>query len=285
MRKANDMKPQDADRRKTVRNLIVFVIVFNLLAWLGWMVARDGTVESVGLGTLIWLGAPLLVSLVVRLFSRDWKDLGLSPKFKNNGKWYAFSFLVFPVIVSLVLLAGAIFGGISLPGFRVGPFFQALVGAFFSFTLVKNIFEEFAWRGYLTPKVNSVIKKPIVGHLLVGLIWGTWHIPYYLALVDKATLAAYTSQELATFLPMVVLGTTLAGIVFGEMRLITGSTWPAYLMHMMSNIIILTLLVGGYLDVAKGTEFLFTPSWEGIITMILITLAGLWLYRRRTHYT
>ena len=275
------MTTQAKHHKKTIRNLIIFVIAFNLLAWLGWMVAQDGTAESVGLGTLIWLGAPLLVSLVIRLFSKDWKDIGFKPNFRDNGKWYAFSFLVFPAIVILVLLIGAIFGGVSLANFQVGSFFQALVAAFFSFTLVKNIFEEFAWRGYLTPKVNAVVKRPIVGHLLVGLIWGTWHIPYYLTLLDRASFAAYTSQELAIFLPMVILGMTLAGILFGEIRLITGSTWPAWLMHMMSNVIILTLLIDGYVEVGSKTELLFTPSWEGILTMIMITIAGLWLYRQR----
>ena len=279
------MNAQTVNKSSSIRNLIIFVISFNLLSWLGWMIAQDGTAEAVGLGTLIWLGAPLLVSILIRLFSKDWRDIGLKPKFKGNGRWYTFSFLAFPVIVTIVVLVGALLGGVSLANFRATPFFQALVASFFSFTFVKNIFEEFAWRGYLTPKVNAVVRRPILGHLLVGLIWGTWHIPYYLVLVDKATLAAYTSQDLAIFLPMVVLGTTLAGIVFGEIRLIAGSTWPAWLMHMMSNIIILTLLVDGYLDVTKATEFLFTPSWEGIISMILITLTGLWLYRWRTHNT
>ena len=275
------MTTQAKHRKKTIRNLIIFVIAFNLLAWLGWMVAQDSSAEAVGLGTLIWLGAPLLVSLAIRLFSRDWKDIGIKPNFKGNGLWYAFSFLVFPLIVVLILLIGAIFDGISLANFQVGPFLLALTASFFSFNIVKNILEEFAWRGYLTPKVNAVVKNAVVGHLLVGLIWGMWHIPYYLTLLDRTSFAAYTSQELAIFLPMVILGTTLAGIIFGEIRLITNSTWPAWLMHMMSNIIILTLLIDDYVEVDSKTEILFTPSGEGILTMIAITLAGLWLYRQK----
>ncbi|MBN1536682.1 MAG: CPBP family intramembrane metalloprotease [Anaerolineales bacterium] len=277
------MNTHKLDKERTIRDLVLFVIAINLLSWLGWMVAEDGTVEAIGLGTMIWLGAPLLVSLLIRLFSKDWKDIGLSLRVKGNGRWYAFSLLVFPLVVAVVVLVSILFGGGSLTNFKGGSFLHAMVASFFSFTLAKNIFEEFAWRGYLTPKVDSVVRSPIVGHLLVGLIWGIWHIPYYLALLDKTTLAAYTSQELTVFLPMVILGTTLAGILFGELRLITGSTWPAYLMHMMSNVIITTLLVGGYLDVAEKTEILFTPSWEGIISMVLITLAGLWLYQHRMH--
>ena len=61
----------------------------------------------------------------------------------------------------------------------------------------------------------------------------------------------------------------------------TGSTWPAFLMHMVSNVVIMTLLIDGYVEVQTKTEFLFTPSWEGVLTMLLVTVAGLWLYKKR----
>ena len=278
------MDQSTQNKKSAIRNLIIFVIAINLLGWMGWILAQDGTEESVGLGTLIWLGTPLLVSLLIRLFSKDWEDIGIKPNFKGNGRWYAFSFLVFPVIVAVVLLIGALFGGISLTNFNLGLFLQALAVAFIS-NFIKNIFEEFAWRGYLTPKVNSLGINTIAGHLLVGLIWGTWHIPYYLALVSKTQLAAYSSQSLAVFLPMVIPGMTVAGIIFGELRLITGSTWPVVLMHTMSNVLILTLLVDGFVEVPRETEILFTPSWEGILTMIIVAMAGLWLFRKRMQNT
>lgn len=266
--------------KTTIRNLIIFIVAINLLGWLGWMLAQAGTEEFIGLGTLVWLGSPLLVSILIRSFSKNWGDIGIKPNLKGNGKWYAFSFLTFPLIVTVVILIGILFGGVSLTNFNLGLFLQALATAFI-FNFIKNIFEEFAWRGYLTPKVNSLGINAIIGHLLVGLIWGTWHIPYYLAFLTQTQLMAYTSQSLAVFLPLVILGMTLAGIIFGELRLITGSTWPAVLMHTMSNIIILTLLMDGFANVSSKTEFLFTPSWEGVLTMILIAVAGWWLYQQR----
>ena len=182
--------------------------------------------------------------------------------------------------MTVVLLIGALFGGISTSNFSVSPFVQALAVGFVP-TLIKNILEEFAWRGYLTPKVNSLGMNAIVGHLIVGFIWGTWHLPYYLGLLDSATIASYTSQSLVTFLPLVILGTTGASIIFGEIRLSTGSVWPAVIMHTISNIVITTLLVQGFVKTSTGTEFLFTPGMEGILSIVLITLAGLWLYRQR----
>ena len=275
------MNTRKQNRGHVVRDLIIFVVAFNALGWLGWLIAQDGSQEAIGLGNLVWLVAPLLVSVLIRLFTKDWRDVGIKPNFRGNGRWYAFSVFVFPGIVLVVVLAGALFGRISPAGLEITPFIQSVIASFFSFTLVKNLFEEFAWRGYLTPKVNSVVKNTLVGHLIVGLIWAGWHIPYYLALIDQASLAAYTTQKLAVFLPMVVLGTTVAGVLFGEIRLITGSTWPAYLMHMMSNAVIMTLLIDGFIQVDSRSAFLFTPSWEGLCSMLLIALAGLWLFRQR----
>ena len=99
------MNTQNVDKSKTIRNLIIFVIALNLLGWLGWMVAQDGSAEAIGLGNLIWLAAPLLISLLLRLFSKDWQDIGIKPNFRGNGRWYAFSFLIFPAIVALVVIA------------------------------------------------------------------------------------------------------------------------------------------------------------------------------------
>jgi membrane protease YdiL (CAAX protease family) len=148
--------------------------------------------------------------------------------------------------------------------------------------LIKNIFEEFAWRGYLTPKIHSLGLNSVRGHLIVGLIWGIWHLPYYLGLIDSAQFDAYTSQSLATFLPLVILGMTAAGIIFGEIRLITGSIWPAVLMHTVSNLVTTTAIIAGLYQIKRVTEFLFTPGMEGLLSIVLITFAGWWLYKQRT---
>ncbi|WP_407946417.1 CPBP family glutamic-type intramembrane protease [Paenibacillus alkaliterrae] len=50
---------------------------------------------------------------------------------------------------------------------------MALIPAF-----IKNIFEEFAWRGYLAPKLYSIGYNRLFIHICVGLIWGAWHVPY-----------------------------------------------------------------------------------------------------------
>lgn len=263
------------NKMRTVKSLIIFVIVFNLIAWLGFFIEANTSPDAKGLGLTVWLVSPLLVSIVLRVITKDWKDLGIRPSLKANWGWYLFSLFAFPVIVFIVIIVGVVFGAISLENFDTRLFF-GLAGAAFGSTFIKNIFEEFAWRGYLTPKVDTLGLNRIVGHLIVGAIWGIWHIPYYLGLLDRATLSSYTPLPVTIFVPLLVLSMIIASVMFGELRLRTQSTWPAVLMHTMSNIIILTLLTERLVDIpTTGGHVLFTPSWEGVLSLLLIAGVGL----------
>lgn len=264
-----------------LRDVLLFTLLFNLIAWLAWgMAAPQADEQTRSLAMLIWLLAPLLVSLLVRLFSRNWQDTGFRLKLRGNIGWYGFGILVFLLIIAIVLLLGWLFGAISFSGFELDMFIQSLSMALV-FTFVKNIFEEVAWRGFLTPRMDQLVKRPLFGHLLVGLVWGSWHVPYYLRLLDRAVLHGYSPMALPVFIPLMILSMMVAAILFGELRLITGSIWPAVLMHTVSNLLLTSLLVDGFVKVNQSLHWLFTPSWEGLIAMVLILTAGLWLLNGR----
>jgi len=269
--------------RHIVRNVIIFTVVVIALSWLAWLVAvSDGTSESRDLGSLIFLVSPLIACVGLRLFGGDgWQDLGLKPNFKGNGVGYALAVLIHPVSVGVVVLIGALFGGITFDkGSVQSPFVVALLIQIV-IGFVKNIFEEFGWRGYLTPKLNKLALPHVTVHLITGAIWGVWHLPYYLALLTPAQIAQYTSLNFVIFYIFVLLGLVAAGIAFGEIRLLTGSIWPAVLLHAMSNAFILTLLMDGYVRVSPATELLFTPGMHGILSIVIITTIGIGMYRWR----
>ena len=55
-------------------------------------------------------------------------------------------------------------------------------------TVLKNVAEEGAWRGYLTPAlIGRRLPDPWIW-LVVGMIWGLWHIPYYLWFLDESLI-------------------------------------------------------------------------------------------------
>jgi len=140
---------------------------------------------------------------------------------------------------------------------------------------VKNIFEEFAWRGYLAPKLFSLGINRFVAHIGVGVIWALWHIPYLLVLTE-------TTESLSTYIPRVIIGLIILSVVYGEIRYVTNSVWPAVILHTMGNAIVDTLILKKYIDVLEGYEFLVTPSPEGIFTIVITAIVGLWLYKRNT---
>jgi membrane protease YdiL (CAAX protease family) len=181
-------------------------------------------------------------------------------------------------------MIGAAFGAVSFPDFSsasVGLYLQAIAMAFVS-TFIKNIFEEFGWRGYLTPKMSTLGLNAIVAHLIVGAIWAVWHLPYYFGLINAAEFQGYTTQSLAMFIPLVLVGITASAILYGEIRILTVSVWPAVLMHTVSNILITTLLLGDYIEMSNQAEILFTPGMEGILSIVVITLMGVGMYLWRT---
>jgi len=224
---------------------------------------------------LIWIITPLGVSFLLRAFAGDgWKDLGIRPAIKGNILWYIISILVYPICFTLIFVIGLAFDVVSLPDFSSVLFVQA-----FAFILVqqatKNIFEEFAWRGYLAPKMYKLRLNVFVAHIVVGLIWGAWHLPYIRAITP------HTTESLATFIPRFLVGTIAASIVYGEIRILTGSVWPAVLMHTVGGAFVGALLLKELIKMKDGMEFLFSPAIEGVLSIVLFTLIGIGLYLLR----
>ena len=104
-------------------------------------------------------------------------------------------------------------------------------------TIMKNLLEEFAFRGYLAPKVYALKLNRLLSHCIVGLVWGAWHIPFL------AYVFSYLNESAVTLIPRLLLGTITASIVYGEIRLRTNSVWPAFLMHTIGGAFIGTFLL------------------------------------------
>jgi membrane protease YdiL (CAAX protease family) len=269
------------DRKRTKRNLIIFTVLVLGLAALAGVVepltvppgAEPGTS---GLGQLLWIIAPLGVMLLLRIFGGDgWDDFGLRPHFKGNGFWWLVSVLVFPVVITLSVLIGALLGGLELDVNLFPTFVAALLTALIS-AMIKNVFEEFAWRGYLAPKVYSLNMNIWLSHAIVGMVWGAWHLPFVFVLWPYLT-----PNMLWYFVPLLLVGTFSQSVVYGEIRLATGSVLPAWAMHTIGNGIGNALLLSSLIQLAPGRELWVSPGAESVISIVLMFAVGYWLHRRR----
>jgi hypothetical protein len=70
-------------------------------------------------------------------------------------------------------------------------------------------------------------------------------------------------------------------VVYGEIRLATGSVLPAWVMHTIGNAIGNTLLPSSFVQLSPGRELWFSPGAESVISIMLMFSAGYWLHQRR----
>ena len=270
----------------TRRNLIIFTLIAVSAGWIGaWLnTVAPGPSPQESLGLLLFLLLPILGVFVLRGFGGDgWADFGLRLNLRGNLGWYALSVLAFPTAVALTLLLGALSGVVSFEGFArqgAGALLSALALAFAG-SLVKNIAEEFAWRGYLTPRFQALGLRPLSNHLLTGAVWGMWHVPYWLLLLGPALIREYTGQGMAEYTLWALAGIFPLALVLGELRLKTDSLWPAFLAHCVLNAINPLLLVGGFVRLAPGSETVFSPGNSGLVMIGLAALLGAWMLRRQ----
>jgi len=270
------------DKKSTKRNLVIFTVSVLGLAVLAGVIdpltiSPDAELGASGLGQLLWIIAPLGIMLLLRIFGGDgWSDFGLRLNFKENGFWWLVSILVFPAVFTISLLVGTLLGGLDL-NINLFPAFVAALLPGLLTAMVKNIFEEFAWRGYLAPKVYSLKMNIWLSHAIVGIIWGAWHIPFIFVLWDYLN-----PSMLWYFVPLLLVGTISQSIVYGEVRLATKSVMPAWIMHTIGNTLGNALLLSGFLLLKTGRELYFSPGVESVVSITLMAATGFWLHKRRT---
>ncbi|MFC6331908.1 type II CAAX prenyl endopeptidase Rce1 family protein [Paenibacillus septentrionalis] len=262
--------------RKSVRNLTVFVAAVLASGWLGVLVDSflDDQPEGNTLGMGLWLLFPLLTVVALRVFAGEgWKAAGLTPRLKQGWQWYIVAVLVYPVVTALVLLIGYAAGWVELTNLRI----EALAGVFISLLFgqfIKNIFEEFVWRGYLTAKLVQKGMKDWSIYLIAGLVWGLWHLPYYLFFLPKHMMYSVLPVDKLLFALVAIVSMIAWSIMFVELFRVTNSIWPGVLMHAVEDSLLNPLVIDGYITIASGKEIWISPI-TGIAATLLYVVVGL----------
>jgi membrane protease YdiL (CAAX protease family) len=254
-----------SERQKTIRLIVIFSIAVTVVAWIAPLLG--GSPGSPGLGFILWATAPLLVSLLIRAVTRDWSDLGGKPAIRQNLRWYIISLLAYPVTMVLAAVSGALTSVSIFTEFSLGQYLQIMLSAL-PFFFIFAIFEEVAWRGYLAPKLDSLGINRYVAAGIVAIVWASWHLPYIRDLTWD-----YTSESMVIFIPRFYLATFAFSLVFGEIRSITGTFWPAVLMHAVGNAFGHPL-AAEYVAVVEGKEYLGSVG-NGLFVIAFMILLGI----------
>jgi len=261
-----------AERIKTTWLVVIFSALVTALAWISpWL---GGSPSSPGLGLFLWGTAPMLASIILRFAARDWSDLGGKPAFGKNARWYWVSILFFPLLMAVTLAVDVLVSLASVSGFSMGKYLQTSLIAF-PFFLIFAVFEEVGWRGYLSPKLDSLGINRFAASAILAVVWATWHMPYI-----RELTWVYSSEDLAAFIPRFYLLCFALALVYDEIRRITGTFWTAVLMHGVGNAFGHPL-VAGYVAYAAGMEYLGSVS-NGLIMIALACLLGIAINRWRS---
>ncbi len=276
---------------RNIRNIFIVALFTVVGGWLGiWLnnVTGNTAPPMQSLGVLVWLTTPALSGFFLRAFGGDgWKDAGFGLNLISGWKWYLTALLVYPLAALLTFGLASLFGFISADGFAEQGFgaYLSAAGVVFAGSLMKNFFEEFAWRGYLTPRLDAVKVHPILNHLIVGILWFSWHLPYYYYFLDRAVLESAITTSIPVFLAIGFFVMLPTSILFGELRLISKSVWPVLILHEMVNGLSMPLIINGFIKTNGVMGTIFTPTNEGIFVSALFGAAGWMLYKYRMSKT
>lgn len=272
--------------KRIIGNITVFVLAVLASGWLGVLADSLLTAppkgETPGMG--IWILVPNLTVIAIILLAKiSWRELGFKPKLKGNLKWYLTSVLIFPAVTAGVLLLGAAVRWIDLSALDLRAFAGAFASALLV-TFINDIFEENLWRGFLTSQLDKLQLGDLKLYLIVGVVWGLWHLPYYLVFLPEATMRAVLPVNRATFAAVSVVTMMCWAVMFIELFRVTKSLWPCILLHAVEDALVNPLILSGFITIAAGKEILVSPI-VGVIPSLLYVAVGLGIrtYRIRAN--
>ena len=271
------------------KGIVAYILITFIMAWVLWeILIRAGFSASSPFFQFILLpGAfsPAIAAVIVRkwITREGFADAGLRPNLSKAWRYYLFAWLL-PLFVSAIILGLVIAFGIGSPDFSLQRAMGVLspettVSELPSFfwvfipigLLIMSLFatfvlwgEEFGWRGYL--QIRLFAERPLLAAVTTGIIWGIWHYPI--------NLRGYNFPEHPVLgLLVFPISTVMLSIIFGWLRLRTGSVWSACLAHAATNTIGAALSVLLFLG---GPDLLFT-SYLGLLGWIPLGALCLWI--------
>lgn|GEM_PF-656765 len=239
------MMPAGTDKAKL--GAIAFAVTTCLVSWSFLWALRSGLRVSAGLMPFLLMWIPGTVSIAFRLGSGEgFSSVGFRAGQMRYWVWayavplglatatYATAWLMQQVQLTPYLKEQSMLG--PLP-FRWSWFdAEASTGSLLAqrFLMVATVSivigyvgalgEEIGWRGYLLPKlVQAGVRFPI---LIVGLIWGVWHVPFVLLMFQHHPYGAAVLYTLAC---------VVIGVFISWLRLASGSVWVAAMAHASYN--------------------------------------------------
>jgi membrane protease YdiL (CAAX protease family) len=193
------LSPRDTDQKHRYTPLIFLISWGISSAVVYYVTVVLGRVSFSGLTELLIIIECLLMGLIPALF--------LSSAFSNNPHvrkyfntlvkpegpvgYYLFAFFL-PVLVLLISLPfdqdiRTGFDLIDFPSTPIHIILSMIIILIFYFLLDGGFNEESGWSGFALPRLQESY-SPLLASVVLGLIWGAWHIPKYVVIISESEL-------------------------------------------------------------------------------------------------
>ena len=277
----------------TKKRLILYVLITFVMTWLyciaviypnvnGSDMATNAILQVLVAGTMF---IPAIGVLITRLITKEgFKNCMIKPNIKGNVKIYLLAyfgptvltllgsvvyFLIFPkefdincgYVMQTYEAMGMDMSTMPMP-IGVLMLVQSLSAILIApiVNFVTCFGEEWAWRGYMVPKMAENMKTiPML--LVSGVIWGLWHAP--LTIIGHNYGLGYLGYPFTGILAMCLFCTVL-GVFMSYITLKTKSCIPAVLAHGSIN----GFASAGIAFTFNGGNPFLGPAPTGVIGMI-----------------
>ena len=190
-------------------------------------------------------------------------------------KWLFIILLFFPTLRLVANLVSRILDGQAYP-ILTSPNqpWMFIIPLIFNGLIHGGMSEEFGWRGYVLPRFQAKWNA-LISSLILGVIWGVWHLPLLLAGVGSANSVV----ELLSWQALVAIfftwvfnntnGSILAVVIFHAMVNTSGdivwccgpSPWHFYGVYLLAGILIVIIFGPKNLVRGPSTKEIRFPSY------------------------
>jgi len=253
-------------KRHPVVTYFVLVYALSWACWIPLAIAKTSA-SSVPFLVVAAVGNAMPSLLGILLTALLSGTTGLAELFGRLGRvrepltWYAAALLLVPALQLAAVAIPALLGAATI------------TIAFSSFTVLQSaasgLHEELGWRGFALPRMQA--RRPaFTASLLLGVLWGSWHLP-----VMIARGLPWTAAGLIQAVFFVLLVTAWAVLFTWVYNNTNGSLFLMVLMHTVLDIATLTIQASNWI----GGALSLALTWAAV-TLVVTRVGAARLSRR-----